>query len=48
MKGDELEGVRFRHPLYERDSVAVLGDYVTLEAGTGAVCTAPVPASSVT
>ena len=40
-KGTELEGVRFRHPLYERDSVAVLGDYVTLDAGTGAVHTAP-------
>lgn len=41
MKGERLEGVRFRHPLYERDSVGVLGDYVTLEAGTGAVHTAP-------
>jgi isoleucyl-tRNA synthetase len=41
MKGALLEGVRFRHPLYERDSVGVLGDYVTLEAGTGAVHTAP-------
>ena len=40
-KGDELEGLRFRHPLYERDSVAVLADYVTLEQGTGAVHTAP-------
>jgi len=41
MKGADLEGVRFRHPLYERDSVGVLGDYVTLDAGTGAVHTAP-------
>jgi len=41
MKGAVLEGVRFRHPLYDRDSVAVLGDYVTLDAGTGAVHTAP-------
>jgi isoleucyl-tRNA synthetase len=41
MKGEVLEGIRFRHPLYERDSVGVLGDYVTLEAGTGAVHTAP-------
>jgi len=41
MKGADLEGIRFRHPLYPRDSVAVLGDYVTLEAGTGAVHTAP-------
>jgi isoleucyl-tRNA synthetase len=41
MKGDQLEGIRFRHPLYDRDSVGVLGDYVTLEQGTGAVHTAP-------
>ena len=41
MKGDELEHIRFQHPLYARPSVAVLGDYVTLEAGTGAVHTAP-------
>ena len=40
-KGRELEGLRFRHPLYERDSIAVLADYVTLEQGTGAVHTAP-------
>ena len=33
--------IRFRHPLYARDSLGVLGDYVTLEAGTGAVHTAP-------
>ena len=41
MKGELLEGLKFRHPLYERDSVAVLADYVTLEQGTGAVHTAP-------
>jgi isoleucyl-tRNA synthetase len=41
MKGTDLEGVRFRHPLYERDSIGVLADYVTLDAGTGAVHTAP-------
>ena len=41
MKGEQLEGLRFRHPLYERDSVGVLADYVTLEQGTGAVHTAP-------
>jgi isoleucyl-tRNA synthetase len=41
MKGTDLEGIRFRHPLYERDSVGVLGEYVTLDAGTGAVHTAP-------
>jgi isoleucyl-tRNA synthetase len=36
MKGAELEHIRFQHPLYTRDSVGVLGDYVTLDAGTGA------------
>jgi len=41
MKGADLEGIAFRHPLYERDSIGVLGDYVTLEQGTGAVHTAP-------
>jgi isoleucyl-tRNA synthetase len=41
MKGEQLEGIRFQHPLYERDSVGVLADYVTLEQGTGAVHTAP-------
>ena len=41
MTGEQLEGVRFRHPLYDRDSVGVLADYVTLEQGTGAVHTAP-------
>ncbi len=41
LKGAQLENLRFRHPLYERDSLAVVGDYVTLDAGTGAVHTAP-------
>jgi isoleucyl-tRNA synthetase len=40
-KGTDLEHIKFQHPLYARPSVAVLGDYVTLEAGTGAVHTAP-------
>ncbi|HEX6211324.1 MAG TPA: isoleucine--tRNA ligase [Methylomirabilota bacterium] len=41
VKGEVFEGLRFRHPLYERDSLAVLADYVTLEQGTGVVHTAP-------
>ncbi|HWW87267.1 MAG TPA: isoleucine--tRNA ligase [Vicinamibacterales bacterium] len=41
MKGVQLERIRFRHPLYARSSLGVLGDYVTLDAGTGAVHTAP-------
>jgi isoleucyl-tRNA synthetase len=39
--GSALEGVLFRHPMFDRDSIGVLGDYVTLEQGTGAVHTAP-------
>src|SRR3954465_1701497 len=40
-KGALLEHLRFQHPLYARTSLGVLGDYVTLDAGTGAVHTAP-------
>lgn len=40
-KGALMERIRFRHPLYERDSLGVLGEYVTLEQGTGVVHTAP-------
>jgi isoleucyl-tRNA synthetase len=40
-KGEVMEHVRFQHPLYSRVSLGVLGDYVTLDAGTGAVHTAP-------
>ena len=41
MKGEQLEHIRFQHPLYARTSLGVLGDYVTTDAGTGAVHTAP-------
>lgn len=37
----EIEGLKAKHPLYERESVIVLAPYVTLEAGTGCVHTAP-------
>ena len=40
-KGRTLEGLKARHPFLDRDSVVILGDHVTLEAGTGAVHTAP-------
>src|SRR6185436_10304486 len=40
-KGEVLEHLRFQHPLYARISPGVLGEYVTLDAGTGAVHTAP-------
>ncbi|HEY6007512.1 MAG TPA: isoleucine--tRNA ligase, partial [Geobacteraceae bacterium] len=36
-----LERKRCRHPFYERDSIILLGEHVTLEAGTGCVHTAP-------
>ncbi len=41
IKGAELEGVKTVHPLYERESLVILGDHVTIEAGTGCVHTAP-------
>jgi isoleucyl-tRNA synthetase len=40
-KGKALENVRFRHPFYERESPIYLGEYVTLDAGTGIVHSAP-------
>jgi len=36
-----LENKRCLHPLYQRDSLMVLGSHVTLDAGTGCVHTAP-------
>ncbi|KEY57579.1 isoleucine--tRNA ligase [Serratia sp. DD3] len=40
-QGSELELMRFTHPFMGFDVPAVLGDHVTLDAGTGAVHTAP-------
>ena len=39
--GEVLEGLRLSHPFYDRKVPVVLGEYVTTEAGTGAVHTAP-------
>jgi isoleucyl-tRNA synthetase len=39
--GTRLEGLRFRHPFEPRDVPLILGEHVTLEAGTGIVHTAP-------
>ncbi|MFC1817204.1 isoleucine--tRNA ligase, partial [Thermodesulfobacteriota bacterium] len=36
-----LERKKCRHPLYNRDSMIILGSHVTLDAGTGCVHTAP-------
>ncbi|MBD2422320.1 isoleucine--tRNA ligase [Cyanobium sp. FACHB-13342] len=42
VKGADLEGIVYRHPLLERTSPVVIGgDYITTEAGTGLVHTAP-------
>lgn len=40
VKGAELELTRYKHPFLDFDVPAILGDHVTLEAGTGAVHTA--------
>jgi isoleucyl-tRNA synthetase len=40
-KGAALEGALLQHPFYERQVPLILGDHVTLDAGTGAVHTAP-------
>ncbi|MEO8445096.1 MAG: class I tRNA ligase family protein, partial [Gammaproteobacteria bacterium] len=39
--GAVLEGLLLRHPFYPREVPLILADYVTLDAGTGAVHTAP-------
>lgn len=36
-----LEGKHCRHPFVDRDSLVILGNHVTLDAGTGCVHTAP-------
>jgi len=41
IKATALERKLCRHPFYDRDSVILLGEHVTLEAGTGCVHTAP-------
>jgi isoleucyl-tRNA synthetase len=41
LEAKAFEGKQCRHPLYDRPSLIVLGSYVTLEAGTGCVHTAP-------
>ncbi|MGV2877631.1 isoleucine--tRNA ligase [Pantoea vagans] len=40
-KGAALELLKFQHPFLAIESLVVLGDHVTLDAGTGAVHTAP-------
>jgi isoleucyl-tRNA synthetase len=40
-KGSEIENCKAHHPWINRDSIIVLGPHVSLDAGTGAVHTAP-------
>ena len=39
--GKDLEYITCKHPFIDRDSLVILGDHVTLDAGTGCVHTAP-------
>ncbi|OIO37361.1 MAG: isoleucine--tRNA ligase, partial [Candidatus Omnitrophica bacterium CG1_02_49_10] len=41
MDGKSLEGLICGHPFIERDSKVVMGEYVSMEEGTGCVHTAP-------
>ena len=41
VKGAELDNTHYKHPFIDRTGLVMLGDHVTLEAGTGAVHTAP-------
>ena len=40
-KGADCEYMKTRHPLYDRVSLVIVGDHVTLDSGTGCVHTAP-------
>ena len=39
--GEKLEGLLLQHPFYDRQSLVISGEHVTLDAGTGLVHTAP-------
>ncbi len=41
LKGTQLENMTAQHPLYDRTSLVILANHVTLDAGTGLVHTAP-------
>jgi isoleucyl-tRNA synthetase len=40
-RGIDFEGLRLQHPFYDREVPVIVGEHVTLDAGTGAVHTAP-------
>ncbi len=39
--GKDLEGLKLKHPFYDREVPIIVGDHVTKESGTGSVHTAP-------
>jgi isoleucyl-tRNA synthetase len=41
IRGERFDRLNARHPFVDRNSLLMLGDHVTLDAGTGAVHTAP-------
>ncbi|WP_394272698.1 isoleucine--tRNA ligase [Butyricicoccus sp.] len=41
IQGSELEYITTQHPLMDRESLVIVGEHVTLDAGTGCVHTAP-------
>jgi len=41
LPGKELELVTAQHPFYDRESLVIIGNHVTVDAGTGCVHTAP-------
>lgn len=41
LPGSDLEMMKTKHPIMDRESVIVCGEHVTLDAGTGCVHTAP-------
>jgi isoleucyl-tRNA synthetase len=40
-RGEQLEHLKLQHPFYERTVPVILGEHVTVDAGTGCVHTAP-------
>lgn len=41
VKGQEMDRIVAQHPFYDRESLVMVGEHVTAEAGTGCVHTAP-------
>ncbi len=41
LKGSDMELMKAKHPVMDRESLIIVGDHVTLDAGTGCVHTAP-------